>query len=233
MKVAIHQPNFLPWPGYFHKYDQCDLMVHMDTAQHVRRDFDQRNWIHTPEGRKRRITVHISGANRSSQPLNRVGLANDNWRRELQNLLYNSYHRAPFYQPHAEALLGIIDHDWPALAELNLALIAYLKDALGIGTSSILLSSLGADLGQRNEQLINICHQVDADTYLSGQGARDFLDEKQFRRAGIKVEFQDYTPAKYPQIHSPFIPNLSVIDLLFNTGPQARKYLLGGSVAAT
>lgn len=232
MKVAIHQPNFLPWPGYFHKYDQCDLMVHMDTAQHVRRDFDQRNWIHTPEGHKKRITVHLSGANRSSQPLNQVSLAQDNWRRKLHNLVYNSYHRAPFYQPHAGALLEIINRDWPSLADLNLALIAYLKDALGIRTPSLLLSAMGTDLGHRNQQLINICHYLDADTYLSGQGARAYLDQKQFHRAGLKVEFQDYTPVKYPQIHSPFIPNLSVIDLLFNTGPEVRYYLLGGGIDA-
>lgn len=233
MKVAIHQPNFLPWPGYFHKYDQCDLMVHMDTAQHIRDDFDHRNWIHSPEGEKRWIIVHIAGDNPLTQPLNLVSLAVNNWRVKLSNLLYNNYHDAPYYQPYTTAIMEIIDRDWPSLAELNLALIAYVKDELGIQTPSLLLSTVGTELGHRNEQLINICHYLDADTYLSGQGGRAYLDEKQFNQAGISVEYQEYTPVKYPQIHNPFIPNLSVIDLLFNTGPQARQYLLGGSVDAT
>ncbi len=232
MKIAIHQPNFLPWPGYFHKYHHCDLMVHMDTAQFVKRDFDQRNWIHSPDGERRRITVHLSGANRSPQQLNAVSLSQDNWRLKLRNLIYNSYHQAPFYQPHADALLNIIDQDWPSLAGLNLALIEYLKEPLGIQTPSERLSALAVDFGRRNEQLINICRHLKADTYFSGQGARAFLDRDQFSRAGIKVEFQDYTPVVYPQIHSPFIPNLSVIDLLFNTGPKAQQYMLGGGVDA-
>jgi len=233
MKIAIHQPNFLPWPGYFHKFSHCDLMVHMDTAQFVRRDFDQRNWIHTPDGERRRITVHISGGTHSSQQLNEVSLSRDNWRLKFRNLIYNSYHRTPFYQPHADALLNIIDQDWPSLAGLNLALIDYLKEALGIRTPSKLLSAEEVDFGHRNEQLINICRHLNADTYFSGQGARAFLDRDQFSQAGIEVEFQDYAPVVYPQIHSPFIPNLSVIDLLFNTGPQARQYLLGGGVDAS
>ena len=108
MKVAIHQPNFLPWPGYFHKYARADLMVHMDTVQHVRRDFDHRNWIKTPEGKKQWIMVHIAGGTPHTRSLNKVSLASDNWREKLSRHLYNSYHQAPYYQPHADNLMNII-----------------------------------------------------------------------------------------------------------------------------
>ncbi|MFB0516401.1 MAG: WbqC family protein [Candidatus Neomarinimicrobiota bacterium] len=228
MKVAIHQPNFLPWPGYFHKYALADLMVHMDTAQHVRLEFDHRNWIKIPDGSKRWIIVHRAGSNPFAQPLNRVRLANDEWRTIIQNRLYNSYHQAPYYHLYIDNLMDVLRRKWASLASLNLALINYICQELEIATPSLRLSELGVDFGQHTGQLIRIARHAGADTYLSGMGAREYLDEGAFQKAGIKLEYQHYTPILYPQLYGEFIPNLSIIDLLFNTGPEARTYLFGG-----
>ena len=227
MKVAIHQPNFLPWPGYFHKYASADLMVHMDTVQHVRGDFDHRNWIKTPAGTKLWIIVHIAGGTPHTQSLNKVPLASDDWREKISRQLYNSYRRAPYYQPHADNLMNIISREWPSLAHLNLALIDYLREQVVITTPSRLLSEFESDFGRRSERLINICRYLGADTYLSGTGALAVLDENLFHAAGINVEYQVYKPITYTQLHGEFVPNLSIVDLLFNTGPQARHLLMG------
>lgn len=205
-------------------------MVHMDTTQHVRREFDHRNWIKIPGGSKRWIIVHRDSSNPFAQSLNKVRLANDGWRTSIQNRLYNSYHQAPYYQPHADELINIINTDWSSLADLNLALIKHICSQLAIITPARLLSEFEADFGKRSERLINICRRVRADIYLSGQGSRAYLDEDLFHKAGIRVEYQDYTPIRYPQIHGEFIPNLSIVDLLFNTGPAAREYLSGDKV---
>ena len=230
MKLAIHQPNFLPWPGYYLKIHQADAMVHLDTAQHVRNDFDHRNWVKDPSGAKQWLRVHLAGSNPSIQPVNKVRLADDHWRQNLENVLYNNYHRAPHYQPYADRLLAIIHREWPSLVDLCLALTESILKELAITTPCSRLSEYDQKLGRRTERLVNICRQLGADTYLSGIGGRTYLDEDLFRQAGINVEYQDYRPVKYPQIHGPFVPNLSIVDLLFNTGPQARDYLLGGNV---
>jgi hypothetical protein len=225
--VAIHQPQYLPWLGYFDKMDQVDCFVLLDDVQFKKNEWQNRNRIKTAAGWQW-LTVPV--LHRFPQRIREVRInQTDPWSRKHLQALVSNYASAPFFDLHRPFFEEIYAREWTLLLDLNLATIAYLAEALGIRTKVVTASSLPvpADM-EATERLIAICQAVGATTYLSGVGGRGYLDLARFEETGIRVLFQAFQTRPYPQCFGAFVPDLSIVDLMFNCNEHGVEILRQG-----
>lgn len=228
--VVIHQPDFLSYLGFFHRFLHADLYVALDTVQFVTntsRSWHNRDKIKTPAG-ERWLTVAVDKAH-AYAVLSDIRLSSRvDWRKDNLNLLRENYRKAPFFVeifPRLEELYG-----FPAerMVEFNLRSIALLCELFDIRIETKLASDLGT-VGTSNELLVDILSKVSATRYLSGSGARAYYDPVPFEKAGIEVVWQEFKHPDYEQLHGAFIPHLSSIDLLLNCGIERSREILRNS----
>ncbi len=226
VRIAIHQPNFLPWLGYFYKVARADLFVLLDDVQFTKEGFIHRNWVKTCDGKRWfGVPVYTKGA--LHQEIRQVRICRDEpWQRKLVGTLMQHYSKASYYAEHAGALREIVGRDYALLVDLNIKLLEYVCGVLGISTPMVRASELRGVAGTSTARLISICQSVGATEYLSGSGGKKYQDEEAFRAAGIELIYRDFVHPAYPQLLGPFESKLSVIDLLFNAGPESRDVLL-------
>lgn len=227
MIVACYQPYFMPWPGFFAKAMRADLLVLLDNVQFpLGNSWMSRNRIKTKDGQLW-ISVPVLRKGRGLQQIDRVEIFNErNWgKRHCQRLAY-AYHHAPYFPEHQRFFETVFQQRWTHLLQLNLSILDYLRDVLEIKTPFQLNSQLGIR-ARGTELLVEICRKVEADVYLSSAPGKKHLDEKMFQKAGIEVRYFKYHPPAYPQLWGPFLPNLSVVDLLFNCGPKSKEIIAG------
>jgi hypothetical protein len=222
MKVTIHQPQYLPWLGYFDKIDQADCFVILDTVQFTKHGWQNRNRIKTVAGPKW-VTVPVH--RRFPETIANVTIDNGvSWARKHLQALISSYQGSPFFAPHRPFFEGLYAARWHRLLDLNLEALRYLAQALGMTTRVLRASSLRAS-GTATDRLVSICQAVGADTYLAGTGGSGYVEVSRFEAAGIRVCFQDFACPTYAQRFGGFVPDLSVVDLLFNCGPESLPLL--------
>ena len=224
MIVAIMQPTYLPWAGYFDLIDQCDVFVFLDTAQFEKQSWQQRNQIKTPSG-PLLLTVPCS----QCLPQRIVDVRIDkssNWRRKHWMSIAANYSRAPYWHDFRGPLEAIYARHWDCLIELNLAVITLLANLLGLDTRFLKTSEMFPSNQTKTARLVDICVRLGADNYLSPRGSFAYLEsERPFADHGISLAFQQFEPLVYPQLFGDFIPYLSMIDLLMNLGPSALGLL--------
>jgi len=224
MRIAIHQPQFLPWLGYLDKINQADCFVILDNVQFKKNEWQNRNQIRTHQG-SQWLTVPILHS--FGQLICDVQINNcDHWKRKHLAALKTHYEGALYFSQYFSELETMYSREWQNLSEFNVRILHWLLDHFGI-TTPIRLSSDMSLRQQPTERLIDICRVVGATTYLAGQGAQGYMDQGMFERAGLNLEIQDFQPHVYPQRYESFVPGLSAIDLLFNCGPQSKQYLNG------
>lgn len=225
MKLAVHQPNYLPWPGYFSKMAQCDIFVILDTVQFPRgSSIANRNLIKTPDGIQL-LTVPVKRKSSGLQRYNEV-LVLPGWRKKHLKALKLYYAKAPYFAevfPQLEQVLP----DSGYLLDINIAFIKLVYVLTKLDTKLVFLSSLPQFAGLRKNELIAaLCRRFSADTYLSGRGGAVYNQPETFEKSGLKLEYQKYLPSAYPQLWGNFIPNLSIVDMLFNCGTDGTRRLL-------
>ena len=228
MLVTIHQPEHLPWLGFFDKARRADLLVLLDSVQYRKNYFQNRNRVRAADGAAW-TTVPVLTKGNSDQTIRDVRINNDGsprWREKYWATVEQSYRASRFWSDYAEALRDAIWTDTASLAELNEKLIHLILRWLNIDVKSVRSSELPV-AGTRSELLLAICRAVGADRYLSGISGREYLDVSQFESAGVPVEFHEFHHPVYRQRYEPFIPCMSSIDLLFNHGPESPKVLQG------
>lgn len=227
MKAVILQPMYLPWMGYFDLIDKSDVFVFFDDVQFVGRSWQQRNKIKTPQGWTW-LTIPISRASGSRIRISEATIDNSsNWKENhLKSIRYN-YGKASFFQEYMDLLEEIYDRDWEHLADLNITLVERITAILGLEGKFIRSSELGVE-GVKTDHLINISREVGADEYISGPAAKDYIEVDKFKSAGIKLYWHEFHHPSYPQLYGDFVPYMSVIDLLFNTGRDAMNYIRKG-----
>ncbi|MGI0088655.1 MAG: WbqC family protein [Nitrosotalea sp.] len=227
----MHQPQYFPYPGFFHKLAQADVYVIMDKVQYDKR-FTNRNKIIATNGWTW-ITVPIK-KDRKFIPNMDVEINNElSWRELHWKKIHQSYANAKYFYLYKDHLESLYKRDWKFLFDLDLHTIKKTIEWLGLKIDVIRESELNVQ-GRSTERLINACKEVGADTYISGTGGKNYIDEKLFEKHNIKFEYQNYLPIPYKQrLAKSFIPDLSIIDLLFNVGPgslelitESRKNLL-------
>jgi hypothetical protein len=217
MLVAIHQPEHLPWLGFFEKLRRVDLFVLLDDVQFSKGDFQNRNRVKGAAG-VQWLTVPV--VHRFPQKLNEVETAGDDWREKHWKTIASCYGRAPYFSEFSNALAELYRRPWQKLSDLNIAAIKLLATWLRIDTKMILSSDLNV-AGEKSELVLNVCKRVGASAYYSGVMGKTYLQRAAFQQAGIDLIFQEFQHPVYQQLfmkQQGFVPNLSAIDLLFNCG---------------
>jgi hypothetical protein len=228
-KIAIMQPTYLPWIGYFALMDAVDEFVLLDDVQFARRSWQQRNQIKGPAGSVM-LTVPVLKKGKREQLVREAEIdAESDFAKKHVRSIELAYARAPFWQKYSSELLAELLKPRPLLADYNIALIERIRDDLGIKTPLVRSSALPAE-GKREDRLVSICRQRQAKIYISPAGSSDYLGESDaFQRAGIRLLYNDYKhPAPYPQLHGAFVSHLSAIDLLLNCGDKSLEVIRGG-----
>lgn len=223
--VVIHQPDFLPYLGFFHRFLLADMWVVFDDVQFVAssRSWHNRDKIKTSQG-ERWITVGVKKVPRETM-INEVYLADDGWEERSVNLLNENYRKAPFFNEIFLPIEKLYSHDCEKLVDFNMRSIEMLMNMFDIKIETVFASSLNA-AGKKTERLVALCKKVGATSYLTGTGSRDYLEEPLFEAERIKVVWQDFKHPVYPQLHGEFMPYLSSIDLLFNCGIEKSREIL-------
>jgi hypothetical protein len=229
MRIAISQPTYLPWMGYFDLIDQVDAFVFLDNVQFEKQSWQQRNRIKTPAGLQW-LTVPVQHRGRFGQLINEVEIRDAGfWRRHLRAIELN-YRRAPYFDKYFENLSAKVHSHSPALlAELNVSLIEWMMEALGVSSPLYRASRLMLT-GRRTELLAKICNKLGADEYLSPIGSAGYLlnELDVLLDSGVEVLFQHYEHPQYGQMFAPFCANASALDLIFNEGEMSLQILRSG-----
>jgi hypothetical protein len=231
MKIAISQPTYLPWIGYLDLIEQVDMFVLLDNVQFEKQSWQQRNRIKTPTGLQW-LTVPVLFRGRFGQLINQVEIRDlEFWRNHLRAIELN-YRRAPFFNDYFEELSSRIkmpDTSAALIADLDIRLIEWFMDVLGIQTPLLLSSNLKQP-GRRTELLANICESLGAGRYVSPLGSAAYLLQEMnvLLDKGIEVVFQHYEHPEYRQLFPPFYPYASILDLIFNEGDRGLEVLRRG-----
>jgi hypothetical protein len=225
MRIATVQPCYLPWKGYFHLIESVDHFVFFDDVQYPRgRTWRNRNQI-VVNGTPKWINVPVD---RSAWRMNinevsiREPFADEHWR-----LIVEAYRKAACFEQYEHAIKDIVLHNENMLCRLTVHQTRELCRLLRIETPTSLSSELGITGLHKTDRLVEICRRLGATEYMSGPSARDYLEEEQFVVAGIKVSYFDYRYPAYRQLSNEFTHFVSIIDMIFNLGPEAPNYIWG------
>jgi hypothetical protein len=227
--AVIHQPDFLPYLGFFHRLLAADVFVVLDTAQFV--DGTSQCWMHrdkikTPQGEKW-LSLSIKKPPRDTA-IRDVMLSDAvDWRTGNLNLLQANYRKAPHFGEVYSRLEQLYACKCESMMDFNLKSIEMLMTLFDIKIPMVFASDLDVR-GRKNDLLVDILKKTAATHYLSGVGARAYFDSAPFMEANVEVVWQDFTHPIYPQLHGDFVPCLSSIDLLFNCGIEKSREILKG-----
>ena len=225
MIVAIHQPQFMPWLGYFDKIVKSDIFVFLDTVQFKKNEFQNRNKIKTAQGW---MWLTVPVLYKYPEHIVEVKINNKvDWRKKHMRALEINYQKAPHCHELFPTMEGFYAGDAESLSELNRESILVLLKTLGAHKETKVASELGDFPDEPSERLAAICKSLGADTYLSGAGGREYLNLKPFHNKEITVIFQEFKHPVYPQLYGDFVPHLSLLDLLFNCGPDSLNIMEG------
>jgi hypothetical protein len=223
--VAIHQPQYMAWGGYFHKMDAADAFVFLDTVQYKKNEYQNRNLIKGPQG-PQWLTVPV--LYRFGQEISEVPINNTvPWAKKHLAAIVSCYGRAPCFDRYFGEFERLYAGSYAGVSEVNIATARLIARLLGITTALSVASELGRVDDQRDRRLVEIVKLLGGDTYLSGAGGRGYVNEAVFSEGGVRLVFQEFHAPVYPQLFGEFAPNLSTMDLIFNVGPDAIDYLRG------
>lgn len=228
-RVAIMQPTYLPWSGYFGLMQSVDVFVLLDSVQFARRSWQQRNQIKTVNGAQW-LSVPVLSKGKRDQLICEVELdKSSGFAATHRRSIEMSYSKTPYFKQYADTLLPLLDNTSKMLADLNIGLILQLKAQLGITTRVIRASELDGT-GSRADLLASLCKQLGATTYVSPPGSKEYLDESDaFEEIGVPVQYYEFNHPEYPQPFGEFLPYTSIIDMLFNCGGHSSALIRSAS----
>ena len=229
MILSVHQPQYIPWLGYFDKIIKSDCFVFLDNVQYKPREFQNRNKIRTKDGWIW-LSVPIVAKGLGRQNICDVKIDNSfDWRKDHCASIKAWYGRSEFFGKHFPFFEGLYAKEWESLSDLSISIIMYALKELSISTPAHFESKLDIK-SKKTERIIEICGKLKADTYLPGIGGKEYLEEDKFIAAGITLKYQEFKHPAYRQQFmkdkDDFIPYMSILDLLFNEGPGSREILV-------
>jgi len=223
-KIAILQSNYIPWKGYFDFINSVDEFILYDCVQYTKNDWRNRNKIKTINGLQwLTIPVHAD----LNTKIKDVEVINNIWRKKHWKALVSNYSKSKFFNTYSDVFEEIyLNNQDSNLSKINYLFIKKINKILNIKTK-ILFSENFYFSGTKTEPLIDICKQCNANIYLSGPAAKCYLDKDLFERENIKIEWMDYSGyKKYEQLHGDFEHGVSILDLIFNVGPNYKDYMI-------
>jgi hypothetical protein len=208
---------YLPWAGYFGLIHQADTFVFYDDVQFVRRSWQRRNKIKVPGDDFTWLTVPVDKD--FGQLINEVSIKDDGWRDSHWKSIHHSYANAQHYASAQEAIEHVYTREWDKLVNLNVCLIKEITQLLDLDVEFKFSSELDTR-GEKTERLLSVLESIEADEYVSGPAAKDYIDTDRFSEAGIDLYWHEFDHPEYEQLHGEFVSHLSVLDLIFNIGTE-------------
>ncbi|MDA4134405.1 MAG: WbqC family protein [Thaumarchaeota archaeon] len=228
MKVVIHQPNYLPYPGFFHKLSLADVYVVMDRAQFTR-GFINRNRILDTHG-PLWLTVPVRKDQKFSSIMDVEVNRHLPWREDHWRKILISYSNSRYFHLYRDQLERVYDREWTDLTSLNLETLRISMGWVGIHLKIVRESELSVS-SQGTQRLVDICELVGADTYISGKGGKEYMDESLFASHGLELVYALNPGSPYPQrFSSVFVPDLSILDMVANVSPDDLRPTIAGAV---
>jgi hypothetical protein len=223
-KVAVVQSNYIPWKGYFDLIAAVDEFILYDDVQYTRRDWRNRNKIKTPQG-LHWLTIPVLVKGKYHQRIRDTEIASTDWAAEHWKTLTQNYKRATYFNELAGLLAPLYQESYRNLSQLNRRFIEMIARYIGIDTK--ISNSWDYTLVDgKTERLADLCVQAGASEYISGPSAKDYIDESVFAHRGIKLTWFEYSGyPEYPQLWGTFEHAVTILDLLFNCGRDARCYM--------
>ena len=225
MKIAVSQSNYIPWKGYFDLIATVDEFILYDDVQYTKNDWRNRNKIRTNEGWTW-LTVPVQQKNLYTQLLKDTRIDNStNWSKKHRAAIRFNYSNAPFFENYYPYFDSVYQKRWEFLLDLCYETTGYLKEVLKITTQTFKSSTISVE-GVKADRILNLCQKMGATHYLTGGLAHDYLSGDNFSQNGVELEYQEYDHPRYSQQYSGFIPNMSLVDLLFNAGDKSLDVLM-------
>ena len=225
MKVAIHQPQYLPWLPYLEKIEESDVFIFLDTVDFQKNGLQNRNQIKTAQG-AHWLTVPVK--QQLGQKIQDVVIDNSiDWRRKHWQTIRQSYTKASFFKTYEQDIEALYAREWSGLNELNIELTTLMLSWMNIGTH-IMRSSQMKATGVASDLVLSLCLAVGATRYLTGIGGKNYLDSESFGKAGVEIVYRPSSlPVAYPQLfpRAGFINHLSALDIVVNCGEAWGSYL--------
>jgi hypothetical protein len=218
----IRQPGYLSNLGFFKKIQSSDKFVYLDDAQFEIRGWDNRNKIKTKNG-ETWLTVPV--IHPYKKKLNEIEISYEkDWQQNHVNLIEANYKKTPFYNEFSQKLFSILEKKWTKLIDLNMSLIDFVNVVLDIKTPTLRSSTLNVT-SSGSQLLLDICKSINAQIYMSGIMGKNYLDEELFKKNNIEILYENFQHPEYRQMFSDFLPNMSIIDLIFNEGQNSLNIL--------
>ena len=223
MIVSIHQPEHLPYLGFFNKMSRCDKYVILDDVQYTKNNFQNRNKIISKNNQEIWLTVPVSIKNHTKKTIKDIKVANvGNWQKKYLKTIEQVYSKHKYFELYIDEIKGIICKDYTYLIDLNMDFICFFRNIFNISNELLFSSTLDIN-SFKSDRIVDICRVLDATVYLSGNGAKGYLNKDLFENENIKLVFQDYQHPTYESKN--FMPYLSSIDLAMNCGPGSEKII--------
>lgn len=213
--IAIHQPNYLPWLGYFYKIYQSDIFVFLDDVQFSNKGMHNYTYLKTSNGSYRlKYPVNQNFGDNINQVTSKDLL---DWKKKHLDTVAVNYKRAPHFEEVFEDYKNLLEPNYKDIVDLNSSFIQFYANKLGINTQFIRSSELNI-ASSRTEKIIDICKALDGNIYYSGTGAKAYQKNEDFNSQGIELRYSVFSPVEYPQLWEGFQSNVSVLDYLMNCG---------------
>ena len=224
-KIAILQSNYIPWKGYFDLINSVDEFILYDDMQYTRRDWRNRNKIQTPQGLKW-LTLSVDAKGKYFQKINETKISDKGWGKKHWDTLKHNYSKAKYFKEYKDIFEDLyLNNNDEYLSQINYKFIIAICNILGITTKIRWSSEFDLKDGQ-TEKLLGICKDCNADVYISGPAAKDYFDNELAEEEKIQIEWIDYSGYKeYNQLHEPFAHGVTILDLIFNEGSNATKFM--------
>jgi len=229
MILTAHQPVYLPWLGLFHKIALSDKFVFFDQVQYLPRDWMNRNKIKTSTG-EIWLTVPVFTKGHREKKTSEIEINNESdWKNKHLKTIKNNYCKTSFYEEYIPFFEDVYSKNWLRLGDLTEYMLKWFIETLGIEIEFIKASNFEFK-GTKSDLVLDMCKKLEAHTYIFGTLGKDYANLKDFKKEGITAVFQDYKHPHYSQKFGKFIPNLSILDLLFNCGPKSREILMSENI---
>ena len=225
IKLAAHQPNFIPWAGFFYKMSLADVFVLTAGVDYTRKSYINRNRIKTPDGPVW-LTLPVIRAPLGTT-IDKIRIAEpDISFRKIADVIRHNYSKAKFFDSCFQGFIHTLKGNGDLLADVNIALIKYFATELGIKTEIERMDDAADITGESTDRIIYLCKSYNAELYISGFGGEKYQLKQKMKTSGISCQVYDFDHPVYNQLWGPFVPGMSVLDLLFNCGPGSGDILL-------
>jgi len=230
MILTAHQPVYLPWLGLFHKIALSDKFIYFDQVQYLPKDWMNRNKI---KAHNNEIWLTVPVLRKGYRDLKTCEIEINNsidWQKKHLRSISINYKKSPFFEKYIWFFEDVYSRSWKYLSELNEHMLKWFITELGIKVEFLHAGDFNFE-GTKSDLVFDMCKKMKADTYIFGTLGKGYADTEKFEKNNISLIFQDYNSPTYSQINGDFISRLSIVDLLFNCGPNSLEILLSGNLS--